>query len=145
MSADLKTELIIPRDPSPGPLEQRPPADFKPELTIPRIPSPVLPKEHPQESLSREEVSGWRPPGWRPRTRAETARFPQESLSREEVSGWRPRTRAETARAKGEAEASQNVKRERSGDDVGDAGETEEIAPQVKRQRVIEMIDLTGD
>lgn len=144
MPADLKTELILPRDPSPAPLEESPLADLKPEMTIPRTPSPMF-EEHPQESLPREEVSGWRPPGWRPRTRAETARFPQESLSREEVSGWRPRTRAETARARAAAEASQNVKRERSGDDANDVGETEEIAPQVKRQRVIEMIDLTGD
>lgn len=132
MLDDLKTELIIPRDLSPGLLEER--HQLKAEVTDLRSSSPILLEELPQASVLRSLS------GRRLRTRAETARA---TILREEPSGWRPRTRAETARVK--AEASQTVKRERPNNDAGAVGETEEVAPQVKRQRVIEMIDLTGD
>lgn len=142
MSADLKTELIIPRDPSPVPLEERPEAsvsaELKPELIGLRSSSPALLEARSQGSLLRDALSAWRP-----RTRAETARAARGGLSREENSAWRPRTRAETARVN--AEAPQRATRERWGADAGITDEIENYEPQIKRQRVIEMVDLTGD
>lgn len=68
---------------------------------------------------------------------------PQESLSREELLELLTRSQTENSRIK--AEGSRRVKRERYIDDASDSDEPEVIEPPIKRQRVIETVDLTSD